>query len=159
MIRVIAALVIAATLAGLWWHGYKRGEAADKARSDLVIERMVAKATEELAQANALIRQQTDALQATKERAERDLQTERARNERRLADARATSSLVREQLAEFARGAGEDQNSAAACRRDASALGDVLASALQANAECTGHAEAEAGNARALLAAWPTVAP
>ena len=98
MIRVIAALVIVAALAGLWWHGYKRGEAADKARSDLVIERMVAKATEELAQANALIRQQTDALQATKERAERDLQTERARNERRLADARATSSLVREQL-------------------------------------------------------------
>ena len=157
MIRAIIAIACVAALAGLWWHGYKKGIATDKQRSDLVIERMVAKATEELAQANALIRQQTDALQANKERAERDLQTERARNERRLADARATSSLVREQLAEFARGAGEDQNSAAACRRDASALGDVLASALQAHAECTGHAEAEAGNARALLAAWPKV--
>ena len=159
MIRAIIAIACVAALAGLWWHGYKKGIATDKQRSDLVIERMVANATKRLAEANDLIRQQTDALQAQKEKAENELQTERARNERRLADARATSNLVREQLSEFARGAGEDQNSAAVCRRDASALGDVLASALQAHAECTGHAEAEAGNARALLAAWPTVAP
>lgn len=157
MIRVVAALLIVAALAGLWWHGYKKGERADKARSDLVIAGMVNDANERLLKANAAIKAQTDALQANKERADRELQTERARNERRLADARATADLVRDQLADFASGPGADQDSVAACRSDASAIGNVLGAALQAHAVCSGHAEAEAANARSLLEAWPTV--
>lgn len=157
MIRAVAAILICLALAGLWWHGFKRGEAADKQRSDLVISGMVNDAQARLSSANALIKQQTDALQATKERAERDLQSEKARNERRLADAMATSDLVRQQLADFARGDGADQDSAAACRSDASSLGDVLAVALSAHGVCSGHAEAEAANARSLLNAWPVV--
>ena len=157
MIRAIIAIACVAALAGLWWHGYKRGEATDKQRSDLVIERMVADATKRLAEANDLIRQQTDAIQAQKEKAENELQTERQRQARRLADAVATDRLVRDQITDVARGPGSDQDTLAACRSDAAALGDVSDRALQAHRVCVEAAESEASGARALLAAWPKV--
>lgn len=155
--RIILVIAAVLALAGTWWHGYKRGEAHDKQRSDAVIATMIAEAQGRLDAANAMIRQQSDAMQATKEEAERDLQAERQRQARRVADAVATDRVVREQLAEVARGPGADQDTLAACRRDASALGDVLGSALQAHAVCSGHAEEEAAIARSLLAAWPRI--
>jgi septal ring factor EnvC (AmiA/AmiB activator) len=157
MIRVVIALLAAAALAGLWWHGYKKGEAHDKTRSDLVIANMVAEAKDRLDKANALIRQQSDQMQANRERAERDLQAERQKQARRLADDIATDRLVREQIADVARGPGADQDSLAACRSDASALGDVSERALQAHRVCVEAAESEAAGARALLDAWPKV--
>lgn len=156
MIRAVIAIACCLALAGLWWHGYKNGEKADKQRSDLVIAGMVNDAQARLNDANEKVRLQSASLQATKERAERDLQTERARNARRLADAAATSDLVRDQLAEFARGQQSGDDTLSTCRSDARALGDVLASALQAHGVCSANAEAEASNARSLLDAWPT---
>lgn len=156
MIRVVAALLIVAALAGLWWHGYKRGERTDKARSDLVIAGMVNDAQERLAAANEAIRLQSASLQANKERADRDLQTERARNERRLADARATSDLVRDQLSEFSRGQQSGDDTAAAASERASQLGSLLGESLQLQAELAGAAEDHAASVRALLKAWPT---
>lgn len=157
MIRAVAAILICLALAGLWWHGRVTGVKADKQRSDLVIAGMVNDAQARLASANSLIKQQSDAIQANKERAERDLQTERARNARRLADAVSTAGLVRDQLAEFARGDGSDSLAASACRADAAALGDVLSRSLSAHAVCSGHAEEASSTARVLLDAWPTL--
>jgi cell division protein FtsN len=157
LIRAVAAVLVMLALAGLWWHGYKKGERTDKQRSDLVIAGIVNDANERLLKANALIKQQSDALQANAERARRDLQTERARNERRLADARATADLVRESVAEFARGQQPDNDSIPACRSDAKALGVSLDKALRSDLECRGDAEEANSSARVLLDAWPEV--
>lgn len=154
LILVIAAVL---ALAGMWWHGYKKGEAHDRQRSDLVIAKMVSDAQAKLDAAKAQIRQQSEQMQATKEGAERDLQAERQRQARRVADAVATDRVVREQLADVARGPGADQDTLAACRSDASALGDVSERALQAHRVCSEAAESEAAGARALLDAWPFI--
>lgn len=157
MIRAVIAIACCLALAGLWWHGYSKGVRTDKQRSDLVIAGMVNDAQARLASANEAIRLQSASLQANKERAERDLQSEKARNERRLADARATSDLVRDSIAEFARGDGSDSIAAAACRSDASKIGNVLGVVLSDLSVCTAGAEKEAAGARALLNAWPAV--
>lgn len=148
-------VVVLTLLAGSHWKAYSEGKAADKRRSDLIIAQMVEKAQSDLAIANAIIKRQTDALQILKERSERERFEERAKNDRRIADAVATDRLVRGEIANFARGAGAAEDSLSACRSDAATLGDVLGAALQAHAICSGHAETEAANARSLLAAWP----
>lgn len=157
MIRAVSAILICLALAGLWWHGFKKGEAADKQRSDLVISGMVNDAQSRLAAANENVRLASAALQARTDNANRTLQTERATNDRRIADALHTDRLVRDELASFARGVESGDDTIQACRSDASKLGDVLATALQAHGLCSGHAEAEAANARSLLDAWPVV--
>lgn len=156
MIRAVIAIACCLALAGLWWHGYKKGEKADKQRSDLVIAGMVNDAQARLNDANEKVRLQSASLQATKERAERDLQTERARNARRLADAAATSDLVRDQLAEFARGQQSGDDTAAAASERAAELGRLLGESVQLQAELAGAAEDHAASVRALLNAWPT---
>jgi hypothetical protein len=150
-------LLVCLALAGSHWKAYKTGVSDDRQRSDLVISGMVNDANERLLKANAATKAQTEALQATKERADRELQTERARNERRLADARATSDLVRDQLAEFARGKQSGDDTVQACRADAKALGVSLDTALRTSQECAGDAENESATARAVLEAWPVV--
>lgn len=157
MIRTVAVLLVATALAMSHWWSYKKGERTDKQRSDLVIARMVNEANEKLLKANAIIKQQTDALQATVDKANHDLQTEKARNARRVADAVATDRLVRDELAAFARGAGEADPAAAACRGDAGTIGNVLGDVLQDYRTCVAGAEKEAASARTLLNAWPTV--
>lgn len=152
-----AGVVVAAMTGGAWFKGHSGGVAKDKARSDRVIAGMVNRAATDLAKANTANAATTTQLQATKERAENELQAERSRAARRIADATATAGLVRDAITDFARGAGADPNSVAACRSDASALGDVLGDALRAHGVCVEAAEQEAGNARVLLNAWPTV--
>lgn len=154
----VGAAVLAVAFAGATFYAYQKGKAADKQRSDLVIERMVSDAAQRLLEANARNAAVSANLQATKERAERELQSERQTNARRIADAVATDRIVREQITDFARGPGASEDTVAACRADARALGDVLDSALRAHAVCSGHAETEAGTARTLLRAWP-IAP
>lgn len=156
MIRAVIAIACCLALAGLWWHGYKRGERTDKQRSDLVIAGMVNDAQARLAAANETVRLQSASLQANKERAERDLQSEKARNERRLADARATSDLVRDTIAEFARGQQPSSDTVAAASERAAELGRLLGESVQLQAELAGAAEDHAASVRALLNAWPT---
>lgn len=148
-----AGVVVAALTGG----AYFKGKAADRERSDAVILRMQNDAAAKLAAANAKNIAASNDLQATKERAEHALQAERQRAARRAADAVATDRVVREQLASLASGPGADQDSLAACRSDARNLGDVLGVALQAHGVCSDNAEAEAANARTLLAAWPAI--
>jgi hypothetical protein len=157
VIRIAAALLIVAALAGLWWHGYKNGERTDKQRSDLVISGMVSDAQGRLAEANEKTRLLSASLQSTKERAEHAAQAQKQMHERRLADQRATDDLVRGQLSDFASGPGGGENPESTCRSDAKALGDVLSRALSAHGLCVNDAETEAGHARLLLESWPTV--
>ena len=152
-----AGIVVAAMTGGAYFKGHSKGVAKDKARSDLVMSGMVIRAAEDLASANATNAATTTQLQATKEKAENERQVERTRSASRIAAAVATDRLVRDQLADFARGAGGSQNTVAACRSDASVLGDVFGDALRAHGVCVEAAEQEAGNARLLLNAWPTV--
>ena len=152
-----AGVVVAAMTVGAYLKGKSGGVADDKARSDLVIAGMVNRAATDLAAANTANAATTTRLQSTKEKAEHELQAERSRAARRAAAAVATDRLVRDAIADFARGAGADPLSIAACRSDASALGDVLGDALRAHGVCVEAAEQEAGNARVLLNAWPTI--
>jgi hypothetical protein len=156
VIRAVIAIACCLALVGLWWHGYKKGERTDKQRSDLVISKMVSDAQARLAAANETVRLQSASLQATKERAERDLQSEKARNERRLADARATSDLVRDTIAEFARGQQSGDDTAASISERAAELGRLLGESVQLQTELAGAAEDHAASVRALLNAWPT---
>lgn len=155
MIRAVAAIFICLALAGIWWHGFKRGERADKTRSDLVIAGMVNDAQSRLVSANEQVRLASAALQARTDNATRTLQAERATNQRRLDDARATAGLVRQQLADFASGEQSGDDTLAACRSDAGTIGNVLGVVLSDLSVCTAGAEKEAAGARSLLDGWP----
>jgi len=152
---LIGAVAAAVAIAAAGVLGYSKGKAADKQRSDLVIANMVIEAKTKLDAANKETRALGDQLQATKEEAENALQAERDTNARHVAAAVESDGRVRRAISDFASGAGTTQDSLAACRDEARRLGDVLGETLRAHAVCTGAAEAEAGTARALLAAWP----
>lgn len=157
MIRAVAAILICLALAGIWWHGYSKGKRDDKQRSDLVIAGMVNDAQSRLASANEQVRLASQALQARTDNANRTLQAERATNQRRLDDARATSDLVRQQLADFARGEQSGDDTLTSCRSDAGQIGHVLGVVLSDLGVCTAGAEKEAAGARSLLDGWPKV--
>ena len=150
-----AGVVVAAMTGG----AYFKGKAADRERSDLVILTMQNEAAARLANANAKSIATSTQLQSTKERAERDLQTERARGARRVADAVATAGIVRDELAAFASGADPSSDTVAAAVGRTEALGLVLGESLQLQNELAAAAEAESANVRALLKAWPVVPP
>jgi uncharacterized phage infection (PIP) family protein YhgE len=154
MLAIAGALASVASI-GSYFIGHSNGVDDDKKRSDLVILQLQVDAAKDLADANKLIKSQSDTMQDIKDKAQQDLQIEKSRNNRRLADATATSNLVRDQIAGFASGASAAQDSLTTCRSDASALGSVLATALQAHGICSGNSETEASNARSLLSAWP----
>ena len=154
-----AGVVVAAMTGGAYFKGHSSGVAKDRDRSDAVLLRLQNDAAAKLAAANRANADTSATLQSTKEKAEHALQTERSRATRRIADATATAGLVRDQLAAVASGTGADQTSVTACRRDASALGDVLSDAVRVLGVCVEAAEHEAGNARVLLNAWPTLNP
>jgi hypothetical protein len=88
------------------------------------------------------------------------------RTKQQTANARVVADLsrqlvgVRNELTEYASGRREPSgDSLEACQRRARAIGDVLGEALRLQDELAGDAEAEAANARSLLAAWPVIPP
>lgn len=155
--RIIFALafIVALGVAGL--YGYKKGRDDDRARSNLVIAKMVIKAKEDVEAASKENERLSRELLATKEKAQNDLQTEIERNNRWRHSADAGSRLMREQLADFARGADAANDSVTACRADAEALGLSLEAALRASAVCAGDAEEASASTRTMLASWPRV--
>ena len=150
-----AGVVVAAMTGG----AYFKGKAADRERSDAVILKLQTDAARDLGAANTANAETSAALQSTKEKAEHALQTERSRAATRAAAAVATDRLVRDTVTAFASGTGAGADTLAACRSDASALGDVLGDALRSHGVCVEAAEHEAGNARVLLNAWPVLNP
>lgn len=95
-------------------------------------------------------------MQRQKEVAEHARQTEQAANARVLAGLSSQLASVRSELSAYASGSREPSgDSLETCLRRARALGDVLGEALRVQDELAGDAEAEAANARSLLAAWP----
>lgn len=153
-----AGVVVAAMTGGAYFKGHSGGVAKDKARSDLVIAGMVTRAATDLAKANADNAAATTQLQATKERAENDLQAERSRAARRAAAAVATDRLVRDSIADFARGAGADQTSVVACLDRSKALGDLLGESVRVQNALAEDGESCEANIRALRLAWPSEA-
>jgi hypothetical protein len=141
--------------AGIMAVSYKKGVSSDRARSDRVIALMVLEARDRLDAHNREVRALGDELQSNLEKAEHVLQAERDTNALHVAAAAESDGRVRRAISDFARGAGATQDTLATCRDEASRLGIVLGEALRAHAISTGAAEAEAGTARALLAAWP----
>lgn len=153
-LAITASLVMSAG-AGVW--SYNHGVETDKARSDLVISTLKSDAKDNLAAADKRNIDLSAQLLNTKEGAEREFQIERERNEKQLASLNSGFKRMRDEIAAVARGPGTSQDSITACRSDASALGDVLDSALRAHAICSGHAEKEAGIARTVLGSWPVI--
>jgi len=157
----VAAVAITVASAAAGVIGYNKGVAADKQRSDLVITTMQVEAAQKLIAANALVKQQSDNLQATKERAEHDLQAERDLNKRLRDESVASAGAaerMRQRLAAAAAGgvaAGDD--SVTSCRERAAAFGVVLGEALQAHALCTADIEDVAASYRAVRGSWPVV--
>lgn len=150
-----AGIVVAAMTGGAYFKGHSSGVAEDKARSDLVITGMVNRALEDLAAANAANAATTTKLQATKEKAEHELQTERSRAATRAAAAVATDRLVRDTVTAFASGAGADQTSVLACIDRSKALGDLLAESVRVQSALAEDGESCEANIRALRLAWP----
>jgi hypothetical protein len=151
----IVAIATGVAIVGAGAVGYQKGKASQKAHYELVISNLRLEAEHKLAEANAANKSLSDTMQATKEKAEHEIQAQRQRTERRVADAVATDRLVRDTVAAVASGPDPRDDSIAACRSDARSLGDVLDRVLPGYAVCTGAAEREADGARGLLAAWP----
>ena len=158
---VIGALIAVAAaglaIAGYGLHKYNQGVADDKSRSDAVIEGMVRDADRRVAEADARTAAREAYWQHRLEEVQHAADQERDLNRRRLAAERAAAGQLRDQLAAYAAGglqAGDD--SLAACRERASALGESVAGVLlPALARCAGKAEDLATDARQLLGAWP----
>ena len=87
--------------------------------------------------------------------AQNDYQTLQTTHARQLGVARGDVDKLRGQLAQFASGGGRSDDTAAAASERAAALGGLLATALQADADHAADAEANADAVRTLLAAWP----
>lgn len=95
-------------------------------------------------------------MQAQSEKSYRDYQAAQSRNESALAAARDGTDKLRSQLAAYASGSGQAApDSIAAASERAARLGELLASALRADAEHASAAESNGDAVRALLAAWP----
>lgn len=94
---------------------------------------------------------------ADKEEAQRALIESGRRGAQSLAAERARSQRLSRDIAAFAAGASRPaaEDSVAACRADASILGDVLAGTLRTEEDLTAAAEGHADSVRALLKAWP----
>lgn len=145
---------------------YRKGVAHDRARSDLVIERMIGDANTRTLKAERQFRELEQSNQQRALRAAEQGMAERARNDqiaREFAALRrdrdgvvAERDSLRNQLANAARGPAQAaDDSLPACRDRAAAYGGVLAEALRAGEECAAAAEANAEGVRTLRAAWP----
>ena len=156
-VLLIAGAVCLVLIASASVLAYREGVVSDKQRSDLVISDMKLKAADELIAATQDVLKKDEALRLLKQGADRVLQNERDLNRKRAAADAITADRMRDQLNSFASGAPAGDDTVAACRERAAALGDVLGQALQASRLCTVEAEDLAGDARALLHAWPVI--
>jgi hypothetical protein len=145
--------------AGAGWS--LRDVGADRYAASVETERAVERAQaqkkydESVAAAAALAR----ALEAEKAKAENVRIIERVRTVRVADAADADLDRLRDDIAHYAVGLAAAEDSVAAARGRAEALGRLLEASLSAGAACARDAENLATDVRALRAAWPVAPP
>lgn len=161
---LVAALLAGLGMAGTGVVAYAKGKRAAVAERNAhwqgVVDKLQADARAALqaAEERTLAVEETNRLR--RQGADDVQERERAANRAALAAVAADRDRLREQLATAAAGSvAAADDSVAACRDRAQALGRVLGDALRAHAECTAAAEDLAAGVRALRAAWPMNAP
>lgn len=169
-VGTLKAIMVAAAITSLvstgvglerYYAGKRAGATADRLRSDKIIATMIAEHAANVAAAN----QRADAIQE-QWRAQRKGAQDALDRERkewgtigsRLAAVDADRGRLRDALAAYAAGGvSPADDSAAACRERAAALGDVLGEMVRGYAQCTAAAEDHAAGVRALQVAWPSL--
>lgn len=147
LIRIIAPLLI---LIGIWMWGWSVGKTTIKKEWDLANAKAVAQALEDSEAARA--KEEVWQIRLKESQREREKADQ---NNRRIANGlRAESKRLRNDLAAYASGTSED--TIAAVRERAIALGIALEEALRTSAICAEDAESLNADLRAVLNAWPT---
>lgn len=163
LLRLIPAWVPAAILLMAAIAGQVLLMQRNSARTDAAVARQVL-AQERAASAEAARHQEADyraketAWSNALQEAFRALETERQRAARFAADLRAArldADSLRGDIARFASGGGPADDSLAACRDRAEALGLLAGEALRSSEACAADGEAESAKLRAVLSAWP----
>jgi hypothetical protein len=165
-LAVVAAL--SAAVGSQTWrlHTAEAQEATAKAETATVRGQwasQVAEGAKAGLKASEANRQITAELQRTKEEADHARQVERDAAATAAAGFAAERDRLRRNLAAYAAGPAGGSSAAldsvAACHLRAAALGDGLASTLRAEEDVVGELELSRADTRAMLDAWPKVAP
>lgn len=137
---------------------YAAGREKERLVQTEIIGRMVAQHQKAVGEANAKVDTMDEAMRLLKQGADHARELERSRNAATLAAVNADRVRLRDQLADAAAGGVQAaDDTVAACRDRAAALGRVLDEALSAHAECTAAAEENATGLRTLQRGWPSV--
>ena len=144
--RLLWPVALAVAIFGF---GYSVGGASKQRAWDLSNAKTV---KEQLAQSEAA-RKVEEGLRKQVQEAQNAREAERVRNQRIAAGLRNDRDRMRDELSKYASGTPTD--TCDAIRERASALGELLGSALQVSQECAGAAESLASDVRVLRSAWP----
>lgn len=163
-LALVAALLAGLGMVGAGVQGYAKGKRAATLERNVhwqgVVDKLQADAHAALQAAEDRTRAVEETNRLRRQGADDEQERERAATRAALAAVAADRDRLRQQLAAAATGGVQAaDDSVAACRDRAEALGGVLADALRAHAECTAEAEDLAAGVRALRAAWPVNEP
>lgn len=166
-LALVGVIVAGMATAGAGVAGYFKGKRAATAERNAhwqgVVDKMLGDHRQAFERARADAERTTTAITKERDDAQDQLAREVARTQALRGDlARAVrdADRLRDQLAAVATGGvAADQDSVAACRDRASALGRVLGEALRASEQCHLDAEDLAAGVRALRSGWPEVTP
>jgi hypothetical protein len=164
---IVGGLGVAAVTGLAYWRGDAAGAARTAAERNAhwqaVTDKMQAQARAEFEAARVAAERESAALTKDRDDAQANLNRERARTQALRGDLDRVvrdADRMREQLAAVASGGvSEDQDSIAACRARADAIGRVLGQALRTSEQCALDAEDLAAGDRALRNGWPEVTP
>jgi hypothetical protein len=151
--RLILAAVLALGLAGSHWWAYSNGK--DSVYAEVAGQRIQQQA--DMIEQLDKYRELEQRMEKTKQEALNVALKERAASARVAADLRADADRLRGDLAAFAGAGGAADDSLAACRDRAAALGLLVADGLRVQERIAEGAEACGSDLRAVLAAWPSI--
>lgn len=153
---LLSGVGMAATGTWAWFKGKRTATAERNAHWQGVVDTLQRQAQAAVAAADARTAAIQEQWRMARQGADRERETERAANAARVAAVAADRDRVRDELARAAAGGVEAaDDSTAACRDRAAAIGRVLGAALQASAQCATDAEDLAAELRRVRAAWP----
>lgn len=155
---VPAVILAVAAIAGQVLLMQRNSARTDAAMAQQVLAQERAEAATAARQQEASYRAREQAWSNAVQETYRALETERQRAVRFAADLRAArldADSLRGDIARFASGGGPADDSLAACRDRAEALGLLAGEALRSSEACAADGEAESAKLRAVLSAWP----